>query len=183
MSLSHLSDDLTHILADLFSRFKPNERSPRLFVLGCSTSTIIGEAIGQQTSLAIGQQIVQTTQAFLAERDIALAVQCCEHLNRALVVEATVAEQFNLPLVSVVPVLTAGGGVATAAYNLFDDPVVVEAIEADCGLDIGQTAIGMHIKHVQVPKHLTTKQLGHAPVFGLASRPKLIGGYRAHYDN
>lgn len=119
MSLSHLSDDLTHILADLFSRFKPNERSPRLFVLGCSTSTIIGEAIGQQTSLAIGQQIIQTTQAFLAERDISLAVQCCEHLNRALVVEATVAEQFNLPLVSVIPILTAGGGVATAAYDLF----------------------------------------------------------------
>ena len=175
MSLSHLSDDLTHILADLFSRFKPNERSPRLFVLGCSTSTIIGEAIGQQ--------IVQTTQAFLAERDIALAVQCCEHLNRALVVEATVAEQFNLPLVSVVPILTAGGGVATAAYDLFKKPVIVEAIEADCGLDIGQTAIGMHIKHVQVPKHLTPKQLGHAPVFGLASRPKLIGGNRAYYDN
>lgn len=176
-----IEQECQQALAAFFEQLKPNERPLSLFVLGCSTSEVQGELIGQQSNAAIGETIVATIKAALDQRGIALAVQCCEHLNRALVVERKTAEAYQLETVRVVPVLHAGGAAATAAYHLFTDPVMVEHIQADGGLDIGGTAIGMHVKHVQIPKHLKAYTIGQATVMGLSSRPKLIGGERAYY--
>ena len=110
------------------------------------------------------------------------AVQCCEHLNRALVVEKEVAIKNNFEIVNVIPQKNAGGGVATSAYKLFKNPVVVEKIVAKAGLDIGDTSIGMHVKFVQVPVRLSIKEIGNAHLTALTSRPKLIGGSRAVYQ-
>lgn len=153
-----------------------------LFVLGCSTSEILGYKIGTDSSQEMGIQVVDTLNQYLKQKKIDLAVQACEHLNRALVVERYVAYKNHWPIVSVVPVLKAGGACATAAYQLFEDPVVVEHIVAQAGIDIGDTEIGMHIQYVQVPFRPTHLTLGQARVTALTSRPKYIGGPRAHYQ-
>lgn len=153
-----------------------------IFVLGCSTSEILGEHIGKGTNIPIGETVIQTIKEILDKHHLLFAVQGCEHINRALVVERKTAEQYHLEEVNVVPQPHAGGGAATAAYALFDDPVVVENIVAKAGIDIGDTSIGMHIKHVQVPVRLKTKSIGQAHLCALRSRLKLIGGERAVYQ-
>ncbi|WP_086347485.1 TIGR01440 family protein [Candidatus Enterococcus clewellii] len=153
-----------------------------LFVLGCSTSEIIGERIGSHSTLSVGVMVIDTLLEVLRGKEVFLAVQGCEHINRALVIEREVAEHFGFELVTVVPSLQAGGAAATAAYRSFSDPVVVEHITAVGGIDIGDTSIGMHVKHVQIPVRTSVKQIGAAHTTYLSSRPKLIGGPRAVYE-
>ncbi|MBF0776219.1 TIGR01440 family protein [Streptococcus azizii] len=154
----------------------------QLFVLGLSSSEVIGGHIGKQSSLEVGQVIVKTILEIVAEHGVFLAVQGCEHVNRALVVERAVALAKGLEIVNVLPSLHAGGSGQLAAFEYMVDPVEVEFVTAYAGLDIGDTAIGMHIKHVQVPLRPTLRQIGQAHVTALASRPKLIGGSRALYQ-
>lgn len=152
-----------------------------VFVLGLSTSEVVGGFIGRNSSLEVGQALVSALYHFLKEQGIFLAVQGCEHVNRALVVERSVALTRGWEIVQVIPTSHAGGSGQVAAMEIFEDPVVVEFITADLGIDIGDTAIGMHVKHVQVPVRLAKRELGGAHVTALASRPKLIGGARAEY--
>ncbi|MBF0787940.1 TIGR01440 family protein [Streptococcus sp. 19428wC2_LYSM12] len=157
-------------------------RKGQLFVLGLSSSEVIGGHIGKHSNLEVGQVIVKTILDVLSERGIYLAVQGCEHLNRALVVERDFALAEKLEIVNVLPSLHAGGAGQLAAFEYMADPVEVEFVTAYAGLDIGDTAIGMHVKHVQVPLRPTLRQIGYAHVTALASRPKLIGGSRALYQ-
>ena len=152
-----------------------------LFVIGCSTSEVCGGIIGNNSSREAGEAIIRAALMVLRKRNIFLAVQSCEHLNRALVVEKEAAEKYGLEEVSVVPALHAGGACALAAYLQAKKPVMAEHITATAGIDIGDTEIGMHIKFVQVPLRLKNNKIGCARVTALKSRPKLIGGERARY--
>lgn len=157
-------------------------KAGQIFVLGLSSSEVMGGWIGKNSSQEVGEVIVSTLLDVLNERGIYLAVQGCEHLNRALAIERELAEKKDLDIVSVLPTLHAGGSGQLAAFKYMDDPVEVEFISAHAGMDIGDTAIGMHVKHVQVPLRLSSRQIGQAHVSALASRPKLIGGARAAYS-
>ncbi|WP_407892691.1 TIGR01440 family protein [Lacticaseibacillus sp. N501-2] len=152
-----------------------------LFVLGCTTSEVVGGQIGQASNPEVGEWIVQTVLAQLRPAGIELAVQGCEHINRACAVERRVARAEHFEIVNVVPGLHAGGSASMAAFKLFDDPVEVEHITAQAGIDIGDTAIGMHVQFVQVPVRPSHTQLGGAHVTALRSRPKYVGGSRAQY--
>lgn len=158
-----------------------NLKTGDLFVLGLSTSEVAGGVIGQKTTAEVGEWIVQAIKDFLDDRGIGLAVQGCEHINRALVIERKVQITKGWEEVMVVPVLKAGGAGAVAAYGYFDDPVIVEHVVAQAGIDIGDTSIGMHVKHVQIPVRPSIQELGGAHVTALRSRPKYIGGPRAQY--
>lgn len=153
-----------------------------IFVLGCSSSEVSGGVIGKNSNLEIGEMIVSTLKDKLAKKGIHLAVQGCEHINRSLVVEKEIAKHHQFEIVSVVPALHAGGAAAVAAFQFFQNPVVVEKITAQGGIDIGDTSIGMHIQHVQVPVRTSIKEIGGAHTTYLRSRPKLIGGIRAVYN-
>lgn len=152
-----------------------------LFVIGCSTSEVIGMAIGTAGSDEAGEAIFTALQKLHEEKCIHLAFQCCEHLNRALVIERATLDKYQLEEVSVIPVREAGGSMATYAYNQFRDPVMVEAIQADAGIDLGDTFIGMHLKPVAVPVRLSVSKIGNAHLTIARTRPKLIGGVRAVY--
>lgn len=152
-----------------------------LVVVGCSSSEILGEHIGKGSSPETGVEVATTILSVLNEKGIYLAAQCCEHLNRALVIERDAAEKYMLEEVCVRPMPKAGGSFATAVYDNMKDPVVVEHVKAKAGLDIGCTLIGMHLKDVAVPLRLTVKTIGCASVNAAYTRPKLIGGVRAHY--
>ena len=179
LSEQELKDQLTEIVNDILA--EAHLKKGDLFVLGCSTSEVVGGHIGKNSSAEVGQWIIRTLKELLDPKEIALAVQGCEHLNRALVVERTVAEAKNFEIVSVVPALHAGGACSVAAFDQFNDPVEVEHVVGQAGIDIGDTSIGMHIKHVQVPVRPRLKTLGQAHVTALRSRPKYIGGPRANY--
>ena len=179
MKKNEIQKETIQILKDVIE--KADLKKGTLFVLGLSTSEVLGSHIGKESSQEIGEIVVKTILDILGEKGIHLAVQGCEHVNRALVVERQVADQFSLEIVSVLPTLHAGGSAQLAAFQFMDDPVEVEFIQAHAGLDIGDTAIGMHVKHVQVPIRPLLREIGHAHVTALASRPKLIGGARAHY--
>ena len=153
----------------------------KLLVVGCSSSEIVGEKIGKGSSLEAAEAVFEAVYPYLLERGIFLAAQCCEHLNRALIVEREYAEANGLEIVSVIPQMKAGGSFATTAYKNFKSPVAVEYIKADAGLDIGGTLIGMHLKHVAVPVRLSVKKIGEANILAARTRPKFIGGSRAVY--
>lgn len=157
-------------------------RSGQILVVGCSTSEVLGAKIGSAGSTDVAQTILGSLQHVCKEQGIYLAVQCCEHLNRALVIEEEVALTYKLDQVMVVPVPKAGGALGAQAMADFDKPVVVENIEAHAGLDIGSTLIGMHLKVVAVPVRLAQKNIGQALVIAARTRPKLIGGARAVYE-
>ncbi len=154
-----------------------------LVVVGCSSSEIVGEKIGKGSSPEAAQAVVDGIMPVLEENGLLLAAQCCEHLNRALIVERATAEKFGYEIVCVKPQPKAGGSFATAVYNRMSDPVAVEFIKASAGLDIGGTLIGMHLRHVAVPLRLETKKIGEATVQAARTRPKLIGGERAVYPD
>ncbi|WP_026572673.1 TIGR01440 family protein [Bacillus sp. UNC438CL73TsuS30] len=154
----------------------------QLLVVGCSTSEVMGEKIGTSGTLEVAEMIFRQLKQFQEQTGIRLAFQCCEHLNRALVIERATADERRLEEVSVVPVRKAGGAMATYAFEKMTDAVVVEFIKADAGIDIGQTFIGMHLKHVAVPVRVKQKMVGHAHVTLARTRPKLIGGERAVYE-
>lgn len=172
--------DLTTITHEVLA--KAQLKAGDIFVLGCSTSEIAGGVIGKNSSQEIGEWVVETLLAILSEQQIFLAVQGCEHLNRALVVERVAQERYNLEEVAVVPQLHAGGACSVAAFRYFNEPVEVEHLVAKAGIDLGDTSIGMHIKHVQVPIRPSIRELGGAHVTALYSRPKYIGGPRAKYE-
>ena len=159
-----------------------NLKPGQVIVLGCSTSEVRGKSIGSSGSNQIAQAILDGIREALDGTGVSLAVQCCEHLNRCLVLERHVAERYNLTEVTVRPVPNAGGAAAATAMDVFDDPVVVESIQAHAGIDIGDTFIGMHLKPVVVPERLTIDRIGHAHLTVARSRPKLIGGRRAVYE-
>ena len=154
----------------------------QLLVVGCSTSEVIGEKIGTAGTVEVAEMIFRGLSRFAQGAGVSLAFQCCEHLNRALVVEKSVAAARGLDEVSVVPVRKAGGAMATYAFGQLEEAVVVEFLKADAGIDIGLTLIGMHLKHVAVPIRVGQKSVGHAHVTLAKSRPKLIGGARAVYE-
>ncbi len=154
----------------------------QLLVVGCSSSEIVGGKIGHDSSLEAAAAAFAGIYPVLKDRGIDLAAQCCEHLNRALIMERAAAERRGYEIVSVVPQPKAGGSFATTAWNRFSDPVAVEYIKADAGLDIGLTLIGMHLKHVAVPLRLSVDHIGEARITAARTRPKYIGGERAHYE-
>ena len=149
-------------------------------VVGCSTSEVTGQAIGSSSNPDIGLAIFKALHGVFAERGVFIAAQCCEHLNRALVLEREAATGYSE--VNAVPAPDAGGSFATAAYGCLSDPVLIEMIQADAGLDIGGTLIGMHLKRVAIPLRLANSRIGMAAIAAARTRPPLIGGSRAHYD-
>ena len=151
-----------------------------LVVVGCSTSEICGSRIGSDSRPEVADCVFDAIYTCLQEAGIYLAAQCCEHLNRALIVEREAVPFAQR--VNVVPQPKAGGSFATAAYKRFSQPVAVEHIQADAGLDIGGTLIGMHLKEVAVPLRLSMDHLGDALLLAARTRPKFIGGVRAAYD-
>ena len=154
-----------------------------LLVIGCSSSEMVGEKIGTHSSVDAAAALADAVLPLLKERGVHLAVQCCEHLNRALIVESAVAEKYGYEPVNVVPQPKAGGSFATAVWQRMDAPVAVEHIRACAGIDIGGTLIGMHLKEVAVPVRLSVKTIGEAPILCARTRPKFIGGCRAVYDD
>lgn len=153
-----------------------------IFVIGCSSSEILGSNIGKGSSYEAAKIVFGEIYPVLKEKGIFLAAQCCEHLNRALVIERECAEKYGYEPVSVIPQPKAGGSFATITYENMTAPVVVEHIKANAGIDIGGTLIGMHLKDVAVPIRLSVSKLGEANVICAYTRPKYIGGPRAIYN-
>ncbi len=156
--------------------------SGQILVVGCSSSEVIGGRIGRASVPAVADAILDGMLPVLKEKGIYLAAQCCEHLNRALIIEHELAERIGAEVVCVRPVPKAGGSFASASFERFSAPVAVEQIRADAGLDIGGTLIGMHLRCVAVPLRLSVKTLGDAPITAARTRPKFIGGERAVYE-
>ena len=151
-----------------------------ILVVGCSTSEVLGERIGTNSSPEAAEYIFKGIYKAAEEKGVFLAAQCCEHLNRAIIIEREAAP--SAERVNVIPQPKAGGSFATAAYKNFKEPIALEEIKTDAGLDIGFTMIGMHIKKVAVPVRLENNKIGNATVLAARSRPKFIGGERAVYD-
>ena len=151
-----------------------------VLVVGCSSSEVVGARIGKGSSAEAAEAILAGIAPVLEEQGIYLAAQCCEHLNRALIIDR--AAWHGEEIVNVVPMPKAGGSFAVAAYTAFPDPVAVSEIRADAGLDIGGTMIGMHLKRVAVPLRLETKTIGKASLAAARVRPPFAGGERAQYD-
>ncbi|MBQ8924627.1 MAG: TIGR01440 family protein [Lachnospiraceae bacterium] len=153
-----------------------------ILVVGCSSSEITGRKLGTFSNEDIGQAVVSVLYEECKKKGLHLATQCCEHLNRALIIEKSVAKDRGYEIVGVVPKLKAGGSLSTAAYNILPDAVAVEHIKAELGIDIGDVMIGMHLKDVAVPVRTSIKNIGEAHVVCAKTRPKLIGGERAEYN-
>ena len=153
-----------------------------IFVIGCSSSEIVGSNIGKGSSPEAARAVFDVIYPILKEKGIYLAVQCCEHLNRAVIIEEELANKLNLDIVNAVPQLHAGGSFAVTAYNTFTSPVAVEHIRANAGMDIGHTLIGMHLKEVAVPVRISVKFIGEAPIVCARTRAKYVGGERALYN-
>lgn len=173
-----LKEQSQNAIKELLSKAKLKKGD--ILVVGCSTSEVMGSKIGTNSDVDAAKEIFDGINGVLKENGIYLAVQCCEHLNRAIVIEREAA--CGAEIVNVVPQKKAGGSLATVAYANFTNPVVVEEIKADAGLDIGDTLIGMHLKKVAVPVRIETKNIGKANVVCARVRPKFIGGIRAVYD-
>lgn len=156
-------------------------RPGQVLVLGCSTSEVQGKRIGSTGNTEVAAAVLDGVEEALKGTGVQLAVQCCEHLNRALVVERETQEKYNLTEVTVLPVPHAGGATAATALRRFRDPVMVESIQAHAGIDIGDTLIGMHLRPVAVPTRLAIRSIGDAHLTLARTRPKLIGGNRAVY--
>ena len=154
----------------------------QILVIGCSSSEIVGGSIGKNSSLEAAEAVYASIAPLLREKGIFLAVQCCEHLNRALIIERACAERYGYEPVSVCPKPKAGGSLAYTAWQNFDAPVAVEHIRAHAGLDIGGTLIGMHLREVAVPVRLSLSKIGDANLLAARTRPKYIGGPRAQYE-
>ncbi len=157
-------------------------RKGDIFVLGCSSSEILGEKIGSASNLEVAEHIFQIIYEETQKAEVFIAVQCCEHLNRALAVEEECARKYNLEVVNAIPHLNAGGATATTAMARLKNPVLVEKIQGHAGMDIGDTFIGMHLKPVVVPVRAPSLSIGSAHLTMARTRPKLIGGERAKYS-
>lgn len=159
------------------SGLKPGQ----ILVVGCSSSEIAAHKIGSYSSEEIGKNVYQALMEELEPKGIYLAAQCCEHLNRALIIEEEAAEKYGLEMVNVMPQLKAGGSFATAAYAEMKSPVAVERLQAHAGMDIGDTFIGMHLRAVAVPVRVSVREIGNAHLTCARTRLKYIGGERAKY--
>ena len=177
---SEITSQAQTVVAELLEQ--ANLRPGNLFVVGCSSSEMVGKCIGKGSSMEAAQAAFRGIYPVLQERGIHLAVQCCEHLNRALIMEREVAEKKGCEIVNVMPQPHAGGSFAVTAWNAFRDPVAVETIQADAGMDIGGTLIGMHLRRVAVPVRTSLDHIGEAIVLCARTRPKYIGGPRAIYQ-
>lgn len=176
---SEITSQAQSVVAELLEQ--ANLRPGNLFVVGCSSSEMVGKRIGKGSSMEAAQAAFRGIYPALQERGIHLAVQCCEHLNRALILERSVAEARGYEIVNVMPQPHAGGSMAVTAWNAFEDPVAVETIVADAGMDIGGTLIGMHLRRVAVPVRTSLDHIGEAIVLCARTRAKYIGGPRAVY--
>lgn len=154
----------------------------QILVVGCSTSEVGGAGIGTYSSPELAEAVFEGIYKATEEAEIYLAAQCCEHLNRAIILEEIAAERYGYEPVNVMPQPKAGGSFATVAYKAFHCPVAVEHIKAHVGMDIGDTLIGMHLKDVAVPVRIATKQIGEAHLVCARTRAKFIGGERAVYN-
>lgn len=153
-----------------------------ILLVGCSSSEMVGNQIGKGSSIDAAKALFEGVYHTLKEQGIYLAVQCCEHLNRAIVVEKELALKKELEIVNAIPQIHAGGSFAVTAWENFDEPVLVETIKADAGMDIGGTLIGMHLKKVAVPVRVGLDKIGEANIICARTRPKYIGGERAVYQ-
>ena len=156
-------------------------RAGQILVVGCSSSEMIGEHIGKHSSLEAAEALCSAIEPILSDKGIYLAAQCCEHLNRAIIIERACAEQYGLDPVWVKPQPKAGGSFATTVWAHMHDPVAVETILAHAGMDIGSTLIGMHLRAVAVPVRLSLAAIGEASILCARTRPKYVGGPRAQY--
>lgn len=175
----NISEECKLIARELIE--KAQLKKGNVVVIGCSTSEVLGSKVGTNSSPETAKILFESLNGVFEEKGIYIAAQCCEHLNRAIIVERE-AVPF-LEVVNVVPQPKAGGSFATQAYMHFNDPVAVEEIKADAGLDIGLTLIGMHLKRVAVPLRLSLKSIGEATICAARTRPKFIGGTRAQYND
>lgn len=178
--LEEVRKQTENALRELISAAKLEEGD--IVVIGCSSSEVLSEKIGTASSEEVGKVIFETAKKVLRQNQLVLAAQCCEHLNRSLVIDKKVAKAEHYTIVNAVPWLKGGGSFATAAYAGIENPCLVEEVEAKAGLDIGQTFIGMHMVPVVVPVRLSVKKIGGAILSAARTRPKSIGGERAHYD-
>ena len=179
MNLEALAQEIEEDAEELISVAKG--KSGQVLVVGCSSSEVLGNKIGTGGSMKVAKVLYTTLRKVCRKHKMILAAQCGEHLNRARVVDPKAMAKFGWPQVTVRPIEHAGGAFAATAYNELKNPVVVEKIQADMGLDIGQTLIGMHLKRVAVPVRLSRKKLGNAVLTAARTRPPLIGGERAVY--
>ena len=168
------------LICDLFDN--TNLKKGDILVIGCSSSEILGNNIGKGSSYGAAKLLFETLCPLIREKGIYLAAQCCEHLNRALIIERECAEKYGYEPVAVIPQAKAGGSFATVTYQNMTNPVAVEHIRAHAGIDIGDTLIGMHLRDVAVPIRLSVRQIGSANVVCAYTRPKFIGGARAIYS-
>ena len=168
-------------IEELLNAERTGLRPVKLMVIGGSSSEIAGGVIGHNSTYELGEAVARAALDTAKQRGFDVAFQCCEHLNRALVMERRAAEARGYEAVCVVPQPKAGGSLATAAWRAMADPVAVLAVSADAGLDVGQTLIGMHLRRVAVPVRLATDRIGEARVTAARTRPMLVGGERAHY--
>lgn len=175
-----IKKDLATALTELYEAAHPEEGS--ILVVGCSTSEVIGSKIGTNGSEETAKAIFEAVSEFCKEKKLYLAAQCCEHLNRSLVVEKECAKLYGFTRVNAVPHTRAGGAFGTAVYGGMKEPWLVESVVADIGIDIGNTLIGMHIRPVCVPVRVSVKKIGEAPLVLARSRCKYVGGERAHYN-
>lgn len=177
-----ISVQANQIITELISLSKL--KAGDIIVVGCSSSEVAGHKIGTDSSPDIAKTIVNAILPIIRENNLFLAAQCCEHLNRAIIIEHDAAVKYNLTEVNVIPQPKAGGSFATAAYNAFENPVAVESLchKAAAGIDIGGTLIGMHLREVAVPLRLSVKTLGEATLLAARTRPKFVGGSRAVYN-
>ena len=182
MAMDAVKQEAATLLAEVIELSKIKKGD--LLVVGCSSSEVLGKRIGTGSSIEAAEAIYAGFAPLLEEHGILLAAQCCEHLNRALVVERETMEKLGLTQVNVIPQPKAGGSFATTAYKSFKDPVVVESVEqkALAGIDIGGVMVGMHIMPVVVPLKITNRRIGEATITAARRRPKYVGGARAVYD-
>jgi len=178
--IDEIKKEAREILEDLISQAKPEEGD--LLIVGCSSSEVAAHKLGTFSSEEIGEALYSEISAVCKEHKLYLAAQCCEHLNRSLVVEKKLAKERGLEIVAVVPHLKAGGSWSTAAYKHMENPVMVETVKAELGMDIGDTLIGMHLRAVAVPVRTKINSIGNAHVVCARTRPKYIGGERARYQ-
>jgi uncharacterized protein (TIGR01440 family) len=181
VNLSEITKQTAGALSDLLkaAQLKPGQ----ILVVGGSTSEVLGQHMGTSTSLQVANAVLDGILPQVHKQGLFLAIQCCEHLNRSLVVEEKCAEKYGHEVVSVYPYLHAGGGLAAVAMDRFSHPVVVERIRAHAGMDIGDVFIGMHLRPVGVVVRSQVKKIGQAHLSMIRTRPKLIGGLRARYSD
>lgn len=182
MDTMKIRAQMTAALEELLNENRAHFNPVRLLVVGGSSSEIGGGTIGHDSAYELGEAVAEAVCDLAESRGFAAAFQCCEHLNRALVVERAAAEAYGLTIVCAVPRPKAGGSLATAAWKRMNDPVLVERLQADAGIDVGLTLIGMHLKPVAVPIRLKTDRVGCAILTAARTRPRLIGGERACYS-